>query len=155
VARGWRRLHNEELHNLYTATNFIRVIKPGMIDWAGHVARTGKMINAYKILGGKSKGTKPLFRYRHRREDNIKMDLGEIICESVGCIQLFLDRVQWRGFDNTVISVRVSKSRVFFIRFLGRNNSCLTRSQSVLSSCSNSLLIYINDACGTTMSPSG
>jgi hypothetical protein len=56
VGGGWRRLHNEELHNLYASPNIIRVTKAGRIRWVGHVARMGKMINEYKILVGKSDG---------------------------------------------------------------------------------------------------
>jgi hypothetical protein len=47
VARGWRRLHNEELHNLYPSPNIIRVIKSRRIGWTGHAARVGKTRNAY------------------------------------------------------------------------------------------------------------
>jgi hypothetical protein len=54
VAGGWRRLHNEELHNLYASPNVIRVVKSGRVRWAGHVACIGEMIKAYKILVGKS-----------------------------------------------------------------------------------------------------
>jgi hypothetical protein len=50
VARGWRRLHNEELHNLYTSPNVIRVIKSRGMRWAGHFEPTGDLRNAYKIL---------------------------------------------------------------------------------------------------------
>jgi hypothetical protein len=47
---GWRRLHNEELHNLYTSPNIIKAIKSKRMRWAGHVARTGAMRNSYNIL---------------------------------------------------------------------------------------------------------
>jgi hypothetical protein len=50
VTGEWRKLHNEELHGLYSSTNIIRMIKSRRVRWAGHVARMGKMINAYKIL---------------------------------------------------------------------------------------------------------
>jgi hypothetical protein len=56
VAGGWRRLRNEELHNLYTSPNIIRVIKSRRIRWAEHVARMGEMRNVYKILIGKPEG---------------------------------------------------------------------------------------------------
>jgi hypothetical protein len=52
VAGGWRRQHNEELHNLYGSPHFIRVIKSRII-WAGHVARLGEVVNTYSILVGK------------------------------------------------------------------------------------------------------
>jgi hypothetical protein len=53
VAGGWRRLHNEELHNLYTSPNIVRVIKSKRMRWAEYVARMGEMKNAYIILVGK------------------------------------------------------------------------------------------------------
>jgi hypothetical protein len=59
VAGGWRRLHNEELHNLYASLNFIRMITSRRMWWAGLVARMGKMRNAYKILVGKPDGKRP------------------------------------------------------------------------------------------------
>jgi hypothetical protein len=93
VAKGWRRLHNEELHNLYASPNVIRVIKSRSIRWAGPVARMRDMINAYKILVGKPEGKSPLGKLRRRRDDNIRMDLREIGCEDVGSISL----AQWRA----------------------------------------------------------
>jgi hypothetical protein len=53
VTGGWRKLHNEELHNLYSSPSIIRMIKSRRIRWAGHVARMGKK-NAYRVLGGGS-----------------------------------------------------------------------------------------------------
>jgi hypothetical protein len=52
VARGWRRLHNEELHNFYALPNIIMVIKSRRMRWAGHVTHRGEIKNAYKILVG-------------------------------------------------------------------------------------------------------
>jgi hypothetical protein len=75
---GWRKLHNEELHNLYSSQNIIRIIKPRRMRWAGHVARVGEKMNAYGIFVGKLEGKKPLGRPRRRWVDNIKMDLREI-----------------------------------------------------------------------------
>jgi hypothetical protein len=65
VAREWRRLHNEELRYLYASRNTIRVIK-SMMGWERHVARMGKMRNAYNILVGKPGRKKPLARSRRR-----------------------------------------------------------------------------------------
>jgi hypothetical protein len=65
VTGGWRKLHNEELHNLYSSTNIIRMIKSRRMKWAGHVARMGP------------KGKRQLGRPRRRRVDNIKMGLRE------------------------------------------------------------------------------
>jgi hypothetical protein len=77
VAGGWRRLHNEELHNLHTSPDIIRVIKSRRMRWAGHIACMGKMRNAYNILVGKPEGKRPLGRPRCRWK-NIRMDIKEI-----------------------------------------------------------------------------
>jgi hypothetical protein len=74
VTGGWRKLHNEELHNLYSSPTKIRMIRSRM-RWAGHVARKGEKRNAYSILVGKPGGKRPLGRPRRRWVDNIKMDL--------------------------------------------------------------------------------
>jgi hypothetical protein len=75
VTGDWRKLHNEELHNLYSSPNIIRMIKSGRMRWAGHVARMGTKRNAFGILMGKPGGKKPLGKPRRRWMDNIKMDL--------------------------------------------------------------------------------
>jgi hypothetical protein len=75
---GWRRLHNEELHNSYTSANVIRVIQSRRMRWAGHKARMGQMRNMYKILVGKPEGKRLLGRPRCRWEFNIRMDLREM-----------------------------------------------------------------------------
>jgi hypothetical protein len=64
VMGGWRELHNEELHNLYSSPNIIRIIKSRRMRWAGHVARIGEKRNAYRILVGKPEGKRPLGRPR-------------------------------------------------------------------------------------------
>jgi hypothetical protein len=66
VAGGWRRLHNEELHNLYASPNIIRVIKSRRVRWAEYVARIREMRNSYKMLFGKPEGKRPLGRPRRR-----------------------------------------------------------------------------------------
>jgi hypothetical protein len=53
VRGGWRKLHNEELHNLYSSPSIIRIIKSRRMRWAGHVARMGEKRNMYKLLVGK------------------------------------------------------------------------------------------------------
>jgi hypothetical protein len=75
---GWRRLHNEKLHNLYATPNLVRVIKWKRIRWASHIARMIEMRNSYKILVGKSVGKRLLEGPRYRWEDNIRMNLREI-----------------------------------------------------------------------------
>jgi hypothetical protein len=78
VTGEWRKLHNGELHNLYSSPDIIRQIKSRRMRWAGHVARMGEGRNAYRVLVGKSEGKRPLERQRRRWEDGIKMDLKEI-----------------------------------------------------------------------------
>ena len=70
----WRRLHTEELHNLYRSPNIVRVIKSRKLRWAGHVARKGEGGSALKMLTGNPIGKIPLGRPRRRWEDNIIMD---------------------------------------------------------------------------------
>jgi len=76
VTGEWIKLHSEELNDLYSSTNMVRVIKLRRMRWAGHVARMGRGRN--RVLVGKSEGTRPLRRHRRRWEDNIKMDLKEM-----------------------------------------------------------------------------
>jgi hypothetical protein len=78
VTGGWRKLHNDELHGLYSSPSIVRVIKARRMRWAGHVARMGEVRGAYNILVGRPEGRRPLERPRRRWEDSIKMDLREI-----------------------------------------------------------------------------
>jgi hypothetical protein len=78
VTGGWRELHNEELHNLYSSPSIIRIIKSRRMSWAGHVALMGEKRNVYRLLVGKPEGKRPLGRPRRRWTYNIKMDLLEI-----------------------------------------------------------------------------
>jgi hypothetical protein len=108
VTGGWRKLHNEELHGLYSSPSVIRVIKARKMRWAGHVACMGEVRGAYNILVGKPEGWRPLGRPRRRWEDNIKMDLGEIGFGNVDWIRLVQDRDRWRALVNIVMSLRVA-----------------------------------------------
>jgi hypothetical protein len=74
----WRRLHNEELNDLYSSPNIVRVIKSRRLRWAGHAARMGEGRGAYRILVERPEGRRPLGRPRRRWEDNIKMDIREV-----------------------------------------------------------------------------
>jgi hypothetical protein len=75
---SWKKLHNDELHNLYSSHNIVRVIKSRRMRWAGHLARMGEGRGVYRILVGRPEGKRPLGRPRHRWEDNIKLSLREI-----------------------------------------------------------------------------
>ena len=61
-----RKLHNEELHDLYSSPNIIRVIKSRIIRWVGHVARMGEWRGVYRILVGKHEGKRPLGRHSRK-----------------------------------------------------------------------------------------
>ena len=75
VTGEWRRLHNEELNDLYSLPNIERVIKSRRMKWAWHVARMGEDRGVYKVFLGKPEGKRPLGRPRRRWVDNIRMDL--------------------------------------------------------------------------------
>jgi hypothetical protein len=77
VTGKWRKLHNEEFHNLYSSPDIIRQIKSRRMKWEEHVARMGKERKVYKVLVGKAKGKRPLGRPMQRWEDGIRMDLRE------------------------------------------------------------------------------
>jgi hypothetical protein len=78
VTGEWRKLHNEELHDLYSSPSIIRIMKARRMRWAGHVARMWEKRNAYRLLVGKPEGTRPVGRPRRRWLDNIRMDLVEV-----------------------------------------------------------------------------
>jgi hypothetical protein len=88
---SWRKLLNDELHNLYSSPNIVRVIKSRRMRWAGHVARMGEGRDVYGVLVGRPEGKRPLGRPRPRWEDNIKLDLREIGIDRTNCIQLAQD----------------------------------------------------------------
>jgi hypothetical protein len=79
VTGEWRKLHNEELNDLYFLTNIVRVVKSRRMRWAGHVARMGEGRGVHRVLVGKPEGTRPSERPRHRWEDNIKRDLQQMV----------------------------------------------------------------------------
>jgi hypothetical protein len=104
---GWRKLHNEELHNLYSSPSIIRIIKSRRIRWAGHVAQMGEKRNVYRLSVAKPEGKRPVGRPRHRWIDNIKMDLLEMGLSVVDLIGLAQDRYRQRALVNTVMNLRV------------------------------------------------
>jgi hypothetical protein len=78
VTGEWRKLHNEELHNLYSSPDIIRQIKSRKMRWTGNVARMRKERKLYRVLVGKPEVKRPLGKPRLRWEDGIRMDLREI-----------------------------------------------------------------------------
>ena len=103
----WRRLHNEELNDLYSSPNIVRVIKSRRIRWAGHVARMGEERGVYRVLVEKPEGKRPLGRPRRRWADIIRPDLQEVGCGYMDWIELAQDRERWWTLVSAVMYLRV------------------------------------------------
>jgi hypothetical protein len=84
---SWRKLHNDELHNLYSSPNIVRVIKSRRMRWAGHVAHMEEGRDVCGVLVGRPEGKRPLGRPRRRWQDNIKLDLREIGIDGANWIE--------------------------------------------------------------------
>jgi hypothetical protein len=106
VMGDWKKLHNEELHNLYSSPDIIGMVKSKRMRLAGHVAQIGKW-TAYRIFVRKPEGKRSLGRPRRKWVDNNKIDLREIGWDGMGCITVVQDRDQWRALVNTVMKLRV------------------------------------------------
>ena len=103
----WRKIHNEELSDMYSLPKIVRVVKSRRMRWTGHVARMGEGRGVYRVLVGKPEGKRPLGRPRRRWEDDIKMDLQEV---GGGCgdgMELAQDRESWWALVSTVMNFRV------------------------------------------------
>jgi len=107
VMEEWRRLHNEELNDLYSSPNIVRVIKSRRMRRAGHVARMGEERGMYRVLVGKPEGKRPLRRPRHRLVNNIRMDLQEVGCGYMDWTEQAQDRGRWRTLVSAVMNLRV------------------------------------------------
>jgi hypothetical protein len=107
VTGEWRKLHNQELRDLYSSPSIIRIITSRRMRWAGHVVRLGEKKNAYWLLVGKPEGKRPLGRPGRRWVDNIRMDLGEVGSGDMDWIGLAQDRNTWRALVNSVLNLLV------------------------------------------------
>ena len=102
-----RRLHNEELIDLYSSPNIVRVIKSRRMRWAGHVVRMGEERGVYSVLVGKPEGKRPLGRPRRRWVDYIGMDLQEVGYGYMDWIGRAQDSNRWRTLVSAVMNLRV------------------------------------------------
>jgi len=100
-------LHNEELNDLYTSPNSVRVIKSRRMRWTGHVACIGEERVVYRDLVGKPVGRRPLGKPRRRWVNNIRMDLQEVGCGYMDWIGLVQDRDRWRTLKSAVMNLGV------------------------------------------------
>ena len=107
ITGEWRKLHNAELHALYSSPNIIRSLKSRRLRWAGHVARMEQSRNAYRVLVRKPEGKRPLRRPRRQWEEHIKMDLREVGCGPGEWIDLVEVRDQWGPYVRAVLNLRV------------------------------------------------
>ena len=103
VTGEWRKLHNVELNVLYSSPSIVRVIKSRVMRRTRHVERMRESRGGYRVLVGKPEGKRPLRKSRRGWEDNIKMDLQEVGCESIDWIDLAQDRDSWRALVNAVM----------------------------------------------------
>jgi hypothetical protein len=107
VTGEWNKLHNGELHDLYSSPTIVWAIKWRRMRWVGQVAQLGEGRGMYRVLVGRCEGKRPLGRPTHRWEDNIKMDLREVGFGVVDWIGLARDRDRWRALVNAVMNLRV------------------------------------------------
>jgi hypothetical protein len=103
VTRGWRKLYNEKLNELYSSPSIVWVIKSTRMRWAEHVVHIVERIGMYRVLVGKPEVKRPLGRDRHRWENNIKMNLQEV--EVMDWIKLAQDRYRWQTLVKAVMNL--------------------------------------------------
>jgi hypothetical protein len=106
VTGEWRKLHNEELRDLYSSPSIIRIIMLRRMRWAGHVVRNVEKVKMYRVLIGKPKEKRPRGRLRCRWVNGIKMDILEIGWGDVDCIGLAQGRYKWRALMIAVMNLQ-------------------------------------------------
>jgi hypothetical protein len=102
VTGEWRKLHNEELNDLYSLPNIVRLVKFRRMRWAEHVACMGEERGVHRVLVGKPEGKRPLGRPIHRW-----VDLQDVGGGGEDWMELAQDRDRWRAVVSTVKSLRV------------------------------------------------
>jgi hypothetical protein len=107
VTGEWRKLHNEELRDLYFLPITIRTMKSRRMRWVGHVTRRGEKRKYVEVIVGKARGKGPLERLRRRRMNNIKKDLLKLAWGGVDWIGLAQDRDKWKALVNAVMNLLV------------------------------------------------
>jgi hypothetical protein len=107
VTGEWRKLHNEELNDIYSSPTIVQVIKSRRMRWMGHFARMQEGRGMYRILVGKPEGKRPLEIPRRRWEDNIMVDPQEVGCGDMDWIELPQDRDRWQALVNAVTNIQV------------------------------------------------
>ena len=100
-------MHKEELNDLHSSPNIVRVIKSRRMRWVGHAALMGEERGVYRVLVGKPEGRRPLGRPRRRWVDNIRIDLEEVGCGYMDWIGLAQDKDRWRTLVSVVMNLRV------------------------------------------------
>jgi len=115
VTGEWRKLHNEELSDLNSSPNTVRVVKSRTMRWAGHVVHMGEGRGVHRVLMGKPEVKRPLGRPRRRWEDIIKMDLQEVGGGCGNWMELAQDRDRWRALVSTVMNLRVPQNAGNFL----------------------------------------
>jgi hypothetical protein len=113
VTGEWRKLHNEELHDLYCSPNIVRVIKSRVMRLVWHVTRVGRG-GVYTVLVGKPEGERQLGRPMRRWKDGIKMNLQEG-CGGMNWVELTEDKDRWRALVSAVMNLRVPKNAGNFV----------------------------------------
>jgi hypothetical protein len=91
VTGEWRKLHNEELNDLFSSVIIIQVIKSRRVRWTGHTARIRERRGKYMVLVGKPKVKRPFGKVRHTWEDNIKIHLQKVVMGIMDWVELVQD----------------------------------------------------------------